>query len=33
MKFLLDANRPRSAASLLREGGHAVEDVRDALPN
>ena len=33
MKFLLDANMPRSAASLLREGGHAVEDVRDALPN
>ena len=33
MKFLLDANMPRSAASLLREAGHAVEDVRDVLPN
>lgn len=33
MKFLLDANMPRSAASLLREHGHEVEDVRDTLPN
>ena len=33
MKFLLDANMPRSAASLLREFGHQVEDVRDVLPN
>lgn len=33
MKFLLDANMPRSAASLLRELGHQVEDVRDVLPN
>ena len=32
MKFLLDANMPRSAAGLLRELGHQVEDVRDALP-
>ena len=32
MKFLLDANMPRSAASLLRELGHQVEDVRDVLP-
>ena len=33
MKFLLDANMPRSAASLLREHGYEVEDVRDVLPN
>ena len=33
MKFLLDANMPRSAASLLRALGHQVEDVRDVLPN
>jgi predicted nuclease of predicted toxin-antitoxin system len=33
MKFLLDANMPRSAAGLLRELGHDVEDVRDILPN
>lgn len=33
MKFLLDANMPRSAASLLRELGHVVEDVREVLPN
>lgn len=32
MKFLLDANMPRSAASLLRELAHEVEDVRDVLP-
>ena len=32
MKFLLDANMPRSAARLLRELGHEVEDVRDVLP-
>ena len=32
MKFLLDANMPRSAASLLRGLGHQVEDVRDVLP-
>jgi predicted nuclease of predicted toxin-antitoxin system len=33
MKFLLDANMPRSAAGLLRELGHEVKDVREALPN
>jgi predicted nuclease of predicted toxin-antitoxin system len=33
MKFLLDANMPRSAASLLRGLAHEVEDVRDVLPN
>jgi predicted nuclease of predicted toxin-antitoxin system len=33
MKFLLDANMPRSAASLLRKLGHEVEDVRDVLPD
>ena len=33
MRFLLDANMPRSAASLLRELSHEVEDVRDVLPN
>src|ERR1700677_1740493 len=33
MKFLLDANVPRSAAGLLREHGHEVQDVRDILPN
>jgi predicted nuclease of predicted toxin-antitoxin system len=33
MKFLLDANMPRSAASVLRGLGHEVEDVRDVLPN
>ena len=33
MKFLLDANMPRSAASLLRGLGHQVEDVRDVLPD
>ena len=33
MKFLLDANMPRSSAGLLRELGHEVEDVRDVLPN
>ena len=33
MKFLLDANMPRSAAGLLRGLGHEVEDVRDVLPN
>jgi predicted nuclease of predicted toxin-antitoxin system len=33
MKFLLDANMPRSAANVLRELGHKVEDVRDVLPN
>jgi predicted nuclease of predicted toxin-antitoxin system len=32
MKFLLDANMPRSAANELRELGHEVEDVRDVLP-
>jgi predicted nuclease of predicted toxin-antitoxin system len=31
MRFLLDANMPRSAASLLRSLGHEAEDVRDAL--
>ena len=33
MKFLLDANMPRSTASLLRGLGHEVEDVRELLPN
>ena len=33
MKFLLDANMPRTAASLLRGLSHEVEDVRDVLPN
>jgi predicted nuclease of predicted toxin-antitoxin system len=32
MKFLLDANLPRSSAKILRELGHEVEDVRDVLP-
>jgi predicted nuclease of predicted toxin-antitoxin system len=32
MKFLLDANLPRSAANVLRDLGHEVEDVRDVLP-
>ena len=32
MKFLLDANLPRSATALLRTLGHEAEDVRDALP-
>ena len=31
MKFLLDANMPRSAASLLSGLAHEVEDVRDVL--
>ena len=31
MKFLLDANLPRSATALLRTLGHKAEDVRDAL--
>ncbi len=31
MKFLLDANLPRSTAVLLRNLGHEVQDVRDAL--
>ena len=31
MKFLLDANMPRSATRVLREMGHEVEDVRDVL--
>ena len=32
MKFLLDANLPRSSAALLRELGHESLDVRDVLP-
>ena len=32
MRFLLDANMPRSSGSLLRELSHEVEDVRDVLP-
>lgn len=32
MKFLLDANMPRSASALLLELGHQVENVRDVLP-
>lgn len=31
MKFLLDANLPRSTTALLRNLGHDVEDVRDVL--
>lgn len=33
MKFLLDANLPRSSAALLRGLGHEVADVRDILPD
>jgi predicted nuclease of predicted toxin-antitoxin system len=33
MKFLLDANMPRSAAGILRVAGHEAEDVRDVLPD
>jgi len=33
MKFLLDANLPRSTAALLRSLGHEVHDVRDVLPS
>jgi predicted nuclease of predicted toxin-antitoxin system len=29
MRFLVDASMPRSAAQLLRQLGHDVEDVRD----
>lgn len=32
MKFLLDANLPRSTAGLLKSLGHEVQDVRDVLP-
>ncbi len=32
MRFLLDANMPRSAATLLRELGHEVEEVCVVLP-
>ncbi len=32
MKFLLDANMPRSSAELLRKHGHEAEDVRNILP-
>ncbi len=32
MRFLLDANLPRSAVTLLRELGHEVEVVREVLP-
>jgi predicted nuclease of predicted toxin-antitoxin system len=32
MKFLLDANLPRSSAPLLRGLGHEVEDVGEVLP-
>lgn len=32
MKFLLDANLPRSTISLLQNLGHEVWDVRDVLP-
>lgn len=33
MKFLLDANLPRSSAALLKKHGHETLDVRDVLPN
>jgi hypothetical protein len=29
LKFLLDADMPRSSAELIRSFGHDVEDVRD----
>jgi predicted nuclease of predicted toxin-antitoxin system len=32
MKFLLDANIPRSAGGVLKGLGHEAVDVRDALP-
>jgi predicted nuclease of predicted toxin-antitoxin system len=32
MRFLLDANLPRSSAALLQELGHEALDVRDVLP-
>ena len=32
MKFLLDANMPRSSADLLKRFGHDIEDVRNILP-
>lgn len=32
MKFLLDANLPRSSAPLLRGLGHEAQDVREVLP-
>jgi hypothetical protein len=32
MKFLLDANLPRSTTALLQNLGHEVEDVRDVQP-
>jgi predicted nuclease of predicted toxin-antitoxin system len=31
MRFLLDANLPRSTAALLRNLGHEAQDVRDVL--
>ncbi|MBI2398473.1 MAG: DUF5615 family PIN-like protein [Xanthomonadales bacterium] len=31
MKFLLDANMPRSALVVLREAGHEANHVRDSL--
>ncbi|MGI8967121.1 MAG: DUF5615 family PIN-like protein [Limisphaerales bacterium] len=31
MKFLLDANMPRSSAELLRKYGHDAKDVRNVL--
>jgi predicted nuclease of predicted toxin-antitoxin system len=33
MKFLLDANMPRSAAEVLLNYGYDIEDVRDVLPS
>ncbi|HAB16062.1 MAG TPA: DUF5615 family PIN-like protein [Verrucomicrobiota bacterium] len=32
MRFLLDANLPRSTAALIRETGHEVSEVRECLP-
>jgi len=29
MRFLIDADLPRSAAEIVRSHGHEVEDVRD----
>ncbi|HEY5296497.1 MAG TPA: DUF5615 family PIN-like protein [Verrucomicrobiae bacterium] len=33
MKFLLDANLPRSSAKLLRQFHHEVQDARDIFPD
>lgn len=33
MRFMLDANMPRSTAALIREAGHEVAEVRECLPS